>query len=54
MNGREIMLNKILTEPVFIGIGAAKKLMNYIQNDFSGKKPFVICDVNTEKYANEF
>lgn len=48
------MLNKILTVPVFIGIGAAKKLMNYIQNDFSGKKPFVICDVNTEKYANEY
>ncbi len=48
------MLNKILTDPVFIGSGAAQKLITYIGNEFSGIKPFVICDVNTEKYANEY
>ncbi len=47
------MATAIKTRKVHIGENAEKNLITYIQNEFSGKKPFVICDVNTKKYADE-
>lgn len=48
------MLNKISTSVTVIEDGAAEKLMAYLKAEWPHAIPFIICDVNTEKYAAKY
>ncbi len=48
------MSNKISTSVTVIKDGAAEKLIAYLKAEWPDAIPFIICDVNTEKYAVKY